>query len=563
MSDELTKQLQQITLFAKLSRDDRKAVARLVKRAQYPAGSEICRQGELGETAYIVESGELHILYIDPQGVQREGAYLGPDEYFGETSLLLGEPHDATVEVVQDATLLYLNKDDFDQLLQGRPWILKSLQMRPDVARKRRARHFKWQDPDEVVIVSDHRHNAILVRGLLIPGFVLLVDLLVCGYLYLYSRATLILVVGALVGLVPFVFALYLIADYRDDIYIVTNKRVVHRERTPFGRESRAEAPLRNVQDIQESQVGLVAQLFNFGDLIIETAGERGHVAFREIPDPSQVREIIFEQIHRIQAGAKAEERAAIRDAMRQQFGIFPPEEARTPAAPPQKRRFRLAMPPWVLMLLGFFTYFLPPQRHVQGDTITWRKHWATLLVPVALPTVLIMAVTLVAIYILRQNPADWISVLLGYGVALVFLVPWWLWMFDDWQNDIYQVTATRIIDVERLPFHLREERREASLGMIQNIHLEIPGFLGRLLNYGSVTIETAGAGAFTFDYVRDPRSVQTDIFRRMEAFQRRQSQLAAERHRNELLDWFTVYDQIRHSISPAPQPSSSPQQET
>jgi hypothetical protein len=100
---------------------------------------------------------------------------------------------------------------------------------------------------------------------------------------------------------------------------------------------------------------------------------------------------------------------------------------------------------------------------------------------------------------------------------------------------------------------------------MIQNISLEIPGLLGRLLNYGSVTIETAGAGAFTFDYVKDPHGVQAEIFRRVEAFQTQQRQAEAERHRNELLDWFAIYDQVRHPTAPAAQPSSSSshQQET
>jgi uncharacterized membrane protein YdbT with pleckstrin-like domain len=130
----------------------------------------------------------------------------------------------------------------------------------------------------------------------------------------------------------------------------------------------------------------------------------------------------------------------------------------------------------------------------------------------------------------------------------MTILLPWWIWVFDNWKNDLYQVTSTRIIDVERLPFYLREERREASLGMIQNINLEIPGLAGQILNFGSVTIETAGAGAFTFPYVVDPHQVQSEIFRRMEAFQQRQRQEEAERHRNELLDWFTVYDQLHQT---------------
>jgi CRP-like cAMP-binding protein len=100
MSNNLTKQLEQVPLFAELGRDDLKAVAKLVGRVLYPAGSEICRQGQLGLTAYFVESGELRVLYIDPQGIEHEVGRLGPGDYFGETSLMLGEPRDATIQVV-------------------------------------------------------------------------------------------------------------------------------------------------------------------------------------------------------------------------------------------------------------------------------------------------------------------------------------------------------------------------------------------------------------------------------------------------------------------------------
>jgi uncharacterized membrane protein YdbT with pleckstrin-like domain len=173
---------------------------------------------------------------------------------------------------------------------------------------------------------------------------------------------------------------------------------------------------------------------------------------------------------------------------------------------------------------------------------------------------VLIITATVIAVAMISLTPENMILILIVYGALMIFLLPWWIWRFDDWQNDIYQVTATRIIDVERWPFYLREERREASLDRVQNINLEIPGILGKTLRYGSVTIETAGAEAFTFEHVKDPRGVQEEISRRVEAFQRQLRQQEAERHRAELLDWFSVYDQIRSSQSPADQ-SPSPDQ--
>lgn len=561
MVASIAAQLRQVPLFAKLREDDLEAVARLVKRAEYPAGIEVCRQGQIGLTAYYVESGELRIFYVDSQGVEHEVGRLGPGAFFGQTSLLLGEVRDATVEAVKDAVLLYLNKSDLDQLIHERPSIRRSLQVRREIARRYKARRFKWQDPDEVVILSLHRHNVLLIQQLVFPAMVVLVGL-TCFYWFWHSRSLLFLLLGVPLTIIPLSFSLYLYVDHRNDDYIVTNKRVVHEERVPLVRESRAEASLRMIQDVQQSQEGLLAQMLDFGNLTIETAGERGHVAFRQIPHPARVREVIFEQIQRVQSGARAEERAAIRDALRRHFGI--PVPVGVPAVPVpsrKKRRLELALPRWLLKPLGIFRYFLPPLRSEQGDTITWRKHWIALLGAIVLPSLLILAATGAAILLIAQGPTHPIPILIGYGTLMVFLFLWWLWRFADWQNDIYQVTSTRIIDVERLPFFLRETRREASLSRIQNIALEIPGILGKLLNYGSVKIETAGGEAFTFDHVKDPRGVQTEIFRRVEAFQRRQRQEEAERRRSELLDWFSVYDGLRRPQPPIVAQSSSSQE--
>jgi uncharacterized membrane protein YdbT with pleckstrin-like domain len=122
------------------------------------------------------------------------------------------------------------------------------------------------------------------------------------------------------------------------------------------------------------------------------------------------------------------------------------------------------------------------------------------------------------------------------------------VWIFDDWRNDTYQVTATRIIDVEKRPFYGREDRREADLQEIQNIAVQVPGFLARVLKFGSVFIETAGETAFTFEKVKDPAGVRAEISRRVEESRRQQRQETASRHRDELLEWFSVYDQIHQT---------------
>jgi len=110
----------------------------------------------------------------------------------------------------------------------------------------------------------------------------------------------------------------------------------------------------------------------------------------------------------------------------------------------------------------------------------------------------------------------------------------------------VYQLTDDRIIDVEKLPLGLREERREASLSMIQDIGYEIPGVIANLLDYGNVFIETAGREAvFTFSWVHEPRQVQQEVFARMDAFREREQQRQREQRADELLDWFATYAEL------------------
>ncbi|MFW6135751.1 MAG: cyclic nucleotide-binding domain-containing protein [Chloroflexota bacterium] len=542
-------QLRQVELFSALDVDDLRAIAELAQEERHTRGALVCRQGDPGHRFCLVEEGELRAWHVDPAGIEEEVARFGPGDCFGESALLLGEPHDATIEVAESAVLLVIDKKDLDRLLEERPAMLDDLRMAPEVERRWRAPRFDWQEPDEAVVFVLHKHDVVLFRNLLLPGIVLL--LVLAGYFVVGSTSMLGLLMGGLLASAPLLWALYQIVDHFNDNYILTNKRVMHDEYIYLIRQSRVGAPLTNIQSVQVIQEGAMAQMFGFGDVHIETAGEPGgRIVFQQIPDPGRMQQMILEQRERAEARTRAEERANIEEALRDRFGQGPAEEEGTDgeeAGDSSEEGAEARWPVWVVAPMRVVRYFFPVLREEEGDTITWRKHWVALLRPIALPSVAILLVTLVVAGLLVREEGDRGSILLSYFILLVFLVPWWLWVFEDWQNELYQVTSTRIIDVERLPFGLREERREASLGMIQNVNLRVPGVIGRLFGYGSVTIETAGSGAFTFDYVKDPQAVQTEIFRRMAAFTERKRQEAARRRRDELLDWFTVYDEMRN----------------
>ncbi len=81
-------------------------------------GETVVRQGEQGDSFYIMTSGRAELwqqgLYDDePHKI----ADLGDGDTFGCEALLSGKARSETVRITEDATLLVLNKEDFDRLV--------------------------------------------------------------------------------------------------------------------------------------------------------------------------------------------------------------------------------------------------------------------------------------------------------------------------------------------------------------------------------------------------------------------------------------------------------------
>jgi len=516
-----------------------------VRRAEYGPGETVCYQGEQGHQYFVVEKGALRITRVDPVGRVLEVQRLGPGAAFGETSLLLGDVRDATVEATERTILLYIEKEDFDRLLEEQPQIERALRMRPDVAERRRYPRFSWLEEGEFPVKVVRKHPAILYTHLLIPAILGLILLMAA----LVARTALggwVLLIAGVLLLLPLGACLYFYIDWRNDVYVVTNRRVIHRERMGLLREHFAAAPLHAIENVQQIQIGPVSRLWGYGDLIIETAGELGQISFRSIPDPGGVRTAIFGEIERTRARARAEERAAIRRAMRRHF--LEEEEEEVGEEPTVGGPGLVEQPGCLLAPTQMLRYFLPPTWHREGSTITWRKHWIALARPVVVPLLIFLLITVLVLFVTSAEQIASGVPLLLYAVSVLILVPWLLWRFEDWQNDFYQVTSTRLIHVERLPFFLREERREASLDQITNVRFEQPS-LGKIFHYGDVIVETAArAGTFHLRSVTYPQRVQAEIFAHIETFRRLRQEQEAERHQAELLDWFSVYDEIRRT---------------
>ncbi len=377
---------------------------------------------------------------------------------------------------------------------------------------------FSWLHQDEVVLSLHRRHPYLLAIRLLLPAFLLALPAAfwVLGSFGLLPLAYLFL--GPLAALLFMWFYL----DWQNDYYVVTDKRVVHVEKVMFLYEERNEAMLGRIQNVTLVCPNALARLLGFANLVIETAGARGKIVLTGLPQADRVQEEILAQVERFREEA-------------------PPEEALVES---QERavvaRKRGAFP----LLLD---YLFPRLRLEEDSQVTWRKHWYVLLRKTAGPLVLLIVVLEIGVAVALGLP---LVSFLPRTSALVLCVTiasllalFVLYRYEDWRNDVYILTDDRIIDMERKPLFLREERREASLAMVQDVRYLIPGPVYNLLNLGMVIIETAATeGEFTFDWVHDPRRVQEEIFARLDAYREREKRREQEAQAAQLKKWLEAY---------------------
>jgi hypothetical protein len=89
---------------------------------------------------------------------------------------------------------------------------------------------------------------------------------------------------------------IYQYADWRNDIYQVTDKFIFDIERKPLGTEVKKSAPLENILSLEHERVGLLGYLLNYGKVVINVGETR--FIFNMVHDPARVQQDIFTRIH-------------------------------------------------------------------------------------------------------------------------------------------------------------------------------------------------------------------------------------------------------------------------
>lgn len=84
------------------------------------------------------------------------------------------------------------------------------------------------------------------------------------------------------------------VMDYFLDTWIITDHRVVDIMQLGFFKRDISELRYSSIEDITVKITGFIPTLFNYGDVIIQTAAEVGEFKFEQIPYPNQIKDLIF-----------------------------------------------------------------------------------------------------------------------------------------------------------------------------------------------------------------------------------------------------------------------------
>jgi CRP/FNR family cyclic AMP-dependent transcriptional regulator len=115
--------LKDVPLFGGLDDDDLQRLAMLITEKHYPKDSVIVSVTDPGDALFIVGEGEVKVSLWSDSGREIILDTLGAGDFFGEMSLVDGEPRSANVTCTTDGLILRLGRGDFLKVIRSYPSI--------------------------------------------------------------------------------------------------------------------------------------------------------------------------------------------------------------------------------------------------------------------------------------------------------------------------------------------------------------------------------------------------------------------------------------------------------
>lgn len=103
--------IKHVAPFERLTPDNIQWLASQVTSQKFLTGEDIFHKGDHGDQCYLIRSGKIKIFIPNKEGTESRIAILKASQVFGEASILMDAPRNASARAVKDCELLALNRD--------------------------------------------------------------------------------------------------------------------------------------------------------------------------------------------------------------------------------------------------------------------------------------------------------------------------------------------------------------------------------------------------------------------------------------------------------------------
>lgn len=124
---EVVRGLRGVALFRPLTDAQIEELAGNSAKLVYSAGETLVRQGDSGDSLFIITSGKVEVSVSDGSGRSTHLADLTAGDYFGEMSLLTGEPRTASVTAACETEVIMVEKSGMSSILEQETSVLEPL----------------------------------------------------------------------------------------------------------------------------------------------------------------------------------------------------------------------------------------------------------------------------------------------------------------------------------------------------------------------------------------------------------------------------------------------------
>lgn len=124
---ELIHELRKVDFLRELDDSSLRLLLSSVQVHEFGAGEVLMRQGEAGETMYIIRHGHVEVIAHGAAGSDRHLATMGSSQVIGEAALFTGEARTATIRALDDVEVIEISRDGLTRLFKQSPNTAKAI----------------------------------------------------------------------------------------------------------------------------------------------------------------------------------------------------------------------------------------------------------------------------------------------------------------------------------------------------------------------------------------------------------------------------------------------------